>query len=354
MNIAYSTRPYTGNAGTNVMVNSKILDHLEDECDLLMTTKTTKTIDKIREKSTYNFRQGVNFFHTWYHTVGKNLKDWDEVYEKIDVTPLKDYKNIFIFGGLLSEGAALKRGSKLEGEFPHQCRGQIKFVSIGVHICYTLALLKANKEYGIPIHEVVYDPQELSMDLYHESYRPTENYYFYHNYEIPKYNIRRLDTLQYYNQANPQEPVEKDYDFIFGFSIITKDRLPQLEKVNKITSMFQNKKLFNINKFTGEYNFIPRLDYLNYIKRAKYTLIVPAYDAECMSILRIVESLNLDCLPLIEESCVLGELEKSYDVDMSHLVVDSNFKIFSEEERIRLLRYYKSKFCKFEKSFIMN
>jgi hypothetical protein len=354
MNIAYSTRSYTGNGGYGLLPNTKILDQFEDKCDLLMTTKTTNTIDKIRERSTYDFRMGVNFFYNWYHTECKYLKDWDEAYEKIDITPLKDYKNIFIFGGLLSEGALLKRGSKLDGVFPFRCRGQLKFVSVGVHICYTLALLKANREYGIPIHEVIFDPQELSIDLFHENYRPPKNYYLYHNYDIPKYNVKRLDTLQYYNKSNPQELVDKDYDFVFGFTIITKDRLPQLEKTNKITSMFENKKLLITNKFTGEKNFIPRRDYLDLIKRSKYTLVIPAYDDKCMSILRIVESLDLDCLPLIEESCILGELEKSYDVDMSPLIVDSNFKLFSEEERIRLLQYYKSKFCKFEKSFIMD
>ena len=140
-------------------------------------------------------------------------------------------------------------------------------------------------------------------------------------------------------------------DFVFGFTVITKERLEQLQKFQKIADMFENSKVFIHNKMEGDSTFIPRERYLDFIERSKYTLVIPPYDTKSISIFRILEAIQLDCIPLIHPDCYVKDLEESYDIDFREIgiIVDDDWKPFTFNERRDIIDYLKFKVLTYRK-----
>lgn len=210
--------------------------------------------------------------------------------------------------------------------------------------------------YGIPLHEIAYDQQELSLNLIHESFRPTSNYTLHHGYNHPKFGYNRLDSLQYFqlNQFRMEEvDLTKSIDFVFGYTVITKDRDSMFDEVKSIVSNFKNYNLYVHDKVNGTSNFLSRELYLEKIAKARYTLIIPPYDKESVSIYRILESIELDCLPLFHKDVNYKLIEDSFGVDLSRLILkDNSFEPFTEAERCDIITHLKQKMLVVEKGFV--
>lgn len=351
MNLIYSTRSLTSEFVHSLLQQLKIVETVSSDTDILMMTKTNSTLSEIERVSQLNLNP-VRYYVDFYEKV-IYMENWEEVYDKIDITPLKKYKNLFLFGGILSQNSGLKRDLKRAGSFPVNERGQINFVSIGIYLTHTLALLKANRELGIPLHEIVYDQQELSLNMIHPDFVPTQNYFLYHGYDHSEREYRRLDTLPYYyKQENSffEEP-EKTIDFTFGYTVITKDRTSLDDTLDIVCKKFDTKKLFVHNKLTGVSTFVNREKYLDTISRSKYTLIVRPYDPDAVSIYRIQESLRHDCLPLVMPDVKISLIENSFDVDFSKLIFTDDYMLPSDNQRLELLDYLKSKLLAYRKGF---
>ena len=219
------------------------------------------------------------------------------------------------------------------------------------------------------LHEVIWDPLEMSVNLFHPDYVPQDNYHLYFAYDAPALNITRLDSLQYYYQQQCQHviaqteqslfdydnddedsPVQmKSCDITFGLTVVEKKRQKYWDDAKQIMARFQTQNFYGRNKFTGEENFLDRAAYLAKIKQSRYTLIVPAYYEPSFSIFRLIESLHNDCLPLIHPDCMIDDVNASYGVDLSELIVSD--QMFSEDQRLVLLDKYKKKFLVVDKTF---
>lgn len=313
--------------------------------DILSVQKTDLHISHFERECGLKINR-VDYYREDYYDNVTNLENWEEAYKHCDVSHLEEYDLIVVTGGMLSEGAAAQRGMKLDGVFPVGCSGQIKYLSIGVRFYHMLAICKANKEAGIKVYEIAHDPLELSLDIWHPNYRPTENYKLFHGYDDPEYNLHRLDSLQYYlkNRALKFD-TEKKVDFVFGYTIKIKAREWVRDEVERIASLFDSKEIYVDDKFKKINTSVSRNDYLYKVARAKYTLIIPSYCPRSMSNYRVVESLWYECLPLFHEKCNIKLLEDSFGVDLSRLVVTEDWKPFTDSERIDTVNYLKSKFC---------
>lgn len=354
--LIFSTRPLTGRFVTSLVQQFKVVETVSSDIDLLSMTKTDSSANYV-EKMTGLTVNPVFYFSDFYFNVARNLENWEAIYEALDVSELRKYDHIFIFGGLLSDGSNLKRGQKRDGVFPvGNDRGQIKFNSVGLPITCILAILKACREHGVNVHEVAYDQQEVSLSMLHPTYRPTSNYTLYHGYDHPEYGYRRLDSLQYYNKNKMEfeSEVEKSIDFVFGYTIITKDRLYLIDDVKNLCDNFKDSQTFIHNKIGGESNFVERSVYLDLIAKARYTLIIPTYDPHSISIYRIIESLELDCLPLFHKAVNMEPIIKSFgEIDERLILKDNSFKPFTEDERCDIITSMKSQFCEFRKGFVL-
>lgn len=351
MNLLYSTRSLSGKFVHSLVEQFKLAESA-GSCDILLMNKTNAPAKYVNTVAGTGFNP-VAYYFNWYHTIGVKCRDWEDVYTKLDITPLRQYKNIFLFGGLLSESGRLKRGSKRAAKFPVNDHDQIRFISTGVVLTHVLALLKANRECGIPLHEVIYDTQEINLKDIHPDWRPRENYWLYHGYDIERYGCRRLDSQQwFYANSKPPTGLVKDIDFTVGYTIITPDRDSAPTYVADIANRFTSTALFVHDKLSGTSNFVPRTEYLQWIGRSKYTAIIPPYDKSSISIYRMIESLQHDCIPLIHPECNIVELEQSFNINLSNIVCTPDWQPFTDAEYNTVLGHLKSVFLEFKHGFI--
>jgi hypothetical protein len=247
---------------------------------IFVTPKTDPRNAKyIEEVAGIKISETVSYKEHYHNVVfPKKYKNWYEYLDNVSLFEnLKHADQIVVFGGLLSDATGITR--KINGmKKIMNTWQQMNFTANGTYITGLLQLIKLSREFKIPFHEICYDPCENSIDLL--SYKP-HNYKCYHGYDWPEYNLKRLDSLQYYLINVPKRSTlfynnEKEIDLCFGFTALTKDREAQydavmnnLNTINIKTKMYVRHKTLNID------TFIDRDTYLENIEKAKYTLIIP-------------------------------------------------------------------------------
>ena len=356
--IFYTTRAIGGREGPNISRHFTILRDHHATVDFLTGTKTNASSNLINKLAHIAPENSLNLYGQWYSTIARNMADWMEVYQSLDVGQLADYDSLYLICGVDLHRSNLGRFENRAGVFPRD-QGQLKFESAGIHLTNILALLKAHREYGIPLHEVTYDPNEMSIDLFHKDVRPLSNYHLYHGYDIPLYNAKRLDSLQAWFRADSAtsskalfSQITKDIDFTFGYTVLKNSgRENYPTEIQAIADNFKDVRIFVKNEYTGENTHVDGETYLRYVERSRFTLMLPSYNAHCFSIYRFLESIYHDCLPLIHSNCNLDDVSKSYGVDFSPLVVDKNFIIPTESQRLEILENLKAKMLSVTKKF---
>jgi hypothetical protein len=350
--LIYSTRGVTASIHESLIQQMKSVEMNDSSIDLMSTYRSDNPKHHIEKVAGIKITNHIRTITDFYYDEAINMSDWEQIYDALDVSFLKEYDNLYLFGGLFSTASNLRRYEKRNFVFPKDS-GQIKFLSVGLPCIHVLALLKANREYGIRLHEIVFDPLEMSLDLFHVDYAPTSNYFLYHGYDKTNLNMNRLDSLQYFlskqNKNFIEEQFDKDVDITFGMTVFEGFRTKYYHYAKTILNKFDKVNFYVLNKITGENNFLDRDDYLKQIARSKYTIILPAYDDTCFSIFRLIESLHNDCLPLLHKDCCIVDMNKSFGVDLSELMSEDPFP---EDERIRLLEKYKKVFLSVDRKFL--
>lgn len=347
--VLYTTRAISGREGPNICRHFSIMEQF-NSVDFLTYTWSDKSSKAIKRLSNLSINKNLIEHTEFYKDKGILLSDWEEVYRNLNVESLSKYDAIVMIGGLDFHNSYLGRNLSRVGKFPKD-RGHMKWISMAVQLVNILAMLKAHRTYGIPFHEVAFDPNEMSCDLFNVEYSVNDNYYLYHGYDVPKFNMKRLDSLQYYfNKKSPSlfSP-GKNIDFTFGYTILDDSKRKHYPAyIQEVARNFKEVHIHLKNEFTGENTLIPGNDYLQKIKRTKYTYMLPSYNIHCFSIYRFIESISNDCLPLIHPDCNIQDVSKSFDVDFSVLMRN---KPFSENDRIEVLQQFKDKVLPFVENF---
>ena len=351
--IFYSTRAVDGREGKNVYRHVNILKRHHDTVHML-TGNSDRTLQTVNN---HTARKVVvskyhNYYGSFYANEAKTMDDWMAVYDAINPIALRDYDSLYIIGGVDLHRSNLGRFENRVGVFPHD-RGQLKFESCAIHLVNILAMIKAHHTYGIPLHELAYDPNEMSCDLFHKDIAPVKgkNYHLYHGYDIPLYGANRLDSLQCWLEDShdplfPEDYSEKTFDFTFGYTVLKNSgREHYPDNILEISNKFIRKNIFVKNEYTGVNTHIPGDRYLDLIKTSRFTYMLPSYDKHCFSGYRFLESIYHDCLPLIHRDCNITDIGQSFNVIdiMSKL---QNGNIPSEDERLSILNDLKLKMLK--------
>lgn len=347
--ILYSTRAIAGREGDNICRHFSILDQY-DSIDYLTAAKTDAAKRLIESRSGFKINRHINTFTEWHNRSGKLLSDWYSVYCTLDVRCLQEYDSLHLIGGLDFHNSNLGRSLSRRGVFPRD-RAQMKFQSTAAHLVNILALVKAHRDFGIPLHEIAFDPNEMSCDLFHSDVAVRDNYHLYHGYDVPAFRMKRLDSLQHHfsKDAVTLEESEKVFDFTFGYFILDDSgRQHYPAQINEVASQFARKNLYCKNEYTGENTIIAGDAYLEKVKQSRYTYMLPSYNKHCFSIYRFVESIKHDCLPLIHRDCNIEDVSMSFGVDLSVLVRSD---AFAESDRLELLDVLKQKMLVVEKNF---
>lgn len=349
MILFYTSRNVTGAFAKGLIVNMQIMSTVDTMIDFLTPTKTDSGQSFIEETTGLRIRQSCNLFGDYYENKAIDMGSWKEVYDDLDVSALKDYDSLHIFGGLHFPQSELTRFSKRSKKFPDD-RGQIKFRQTAMHIVNIMAMHKAHVIYDIPLHEFSYDTDELSTNLFKVDQNPSK-YHQYHIYDMPEYNMKRLDSLQYHllSRHTFMDFDEKHYDFTLGYTVYAYgNREEYAKQIDDVVKNFDISNIYIKNNVTKYDNSISRDLYLDKIAQSRYTYIIPSYDNKCFSLYRFIEAIYYDCLPLIHEDCYLDDVAKCFDVDLKDLVRTTPF---SEEERLSKLEYLKHKILRVERLF---
>ncbi len=347
--IFYSTRSILGREGIAIIRHLDSISNCCDEIDYLSNTKTNAVKQHIMEISNIKIKNSLNLFGEFYEKTALHMKSWMEIYDALDVDKLKKYDKLFIIGGMDFWRSGLTRFDRRSGVFPKDA-GQIKFQSVGIHCINILSILKAHNEYGIPLHELSYDPNELCSGLFHSDVYPKHDYYLYHGYDIPKYNMLRLDSIQKHFESKSFKMFTKDKttEFTFGYTILEKSNRQKFKNdIENIVKQFKIHNVYVKDYQTGVNTLIDGSSYLDKLEESKFTMVIPSYDKHSFSIYRFIEALYQNCLPLIHRDCNIDDVQKSFNIDLSPLVTDVPP---SESQRLELLDYLK-KFMRVEKNF---
>jgi hypothetical protein len=348
--IFYSTRAIDGREGKNVYRHINALKRVHNTVHML-TGNSDRSLQTVNNHTAGKVivTKYHNHYGSFYANEAKNMDDWMAVYNAINPIALKDYAALYIIGGVDLHRSNLGRFENRVGVFPHD-RGQLKFESCGIHLVNILALVKAHNEYGIPLHELAYDPNEMSCDLFHPDIAPVRDrgYYVYHGYDIPRYGAHRLDSLQCWledstNPLFPEDYSNKTYDFTFGYTVLLnsgRDHYPS--DIEAVSSKFTRSNVFGKNEYAGTNTHIPADKYLDLIKLSRFTYMLPSYDKHCFSGYRFLESIYHDCLPLIHGDCNIEDIGTSFGI-LDTLESLKSSEIPSEEARLSILADLKSK-----------
>lgn len=348
--IFYSARSLSGREGKSVIRHIGIISKTCSTIDHLSNTWTDAVKLEIEDTGCVKINQSINLFGRFYESDAVNMASWLNIYDALNVEPLKAYDRLFLIGGMDLWRSGLTRFGKRAGVFPSDA-GQVKFQSVGVHCINILAMLKAHNLYSIPLQEIAFDPNELSCDLFHEQVAPKHDYTLYHGYDIPKYNIKRLDSLQHYFSERPKGlfELDKTEDFTFGYTILEKSNREEfVPAIREMISKFNTANVYVKDYQTGTDTLIDPDAYLCKLEISRFTYMLPSYDRHCFSGYRFIEAIQNDCLPLIHPNCNRQDIELSYGIDLSPLVVTTPP---SESQRLELLEYVKSKIMVVEKLF---
>jgi len=324
--------------------------HLKDKYDKVILLHPYKT-NKVVEHIPIRVDESVRFDEDISKAYEKSYTTWIDYYN--DISLLKDIKidDIWIFGGSLSEGSKLKRRWPDQLDRCLDKHDYMFYISVcKLYVTQYLVLKIANWN-DAQIYEVCYDPGEFSLAMVKdERIKPKKDVIVYHGYDIPEFGIKRLDSFQEYLLTTSITYSMEYFDFVFGYSYITKERKLTHDTIQEIYNSLDSKYeklLFVKNKIDEINTFIPRNEYLRYIHNSDFTLIMPAYEKDCFSIYRLLESVHHDCIPLIHESCFVKDVEDSYDIDLSpYIISNTNINDAMSMNRDAGLKYLKDKLFK--------
>jgi hypothetical protein len=278
-----------------------------------------------------------------YSETHNPYSSWMDMHEKTDwFKDIDNIESIYLFGGLLMGALNRKKRPDLMTKFINS-NASMRFVSICNYLVPTLQLIRLANKQNIPLHEFCYDPDEHSINLL--DICPSK-YTLSFGYDIPKYGMIQNRQWQYGLSLIPKQKV---YDLVFGATFVTDARYIIYDKLKPLLDnlkpqLFIRHKLQDINSSIGY------ADYLDYIARSRFTLLIPAYDIATFSIFRMTESIMVDCLPLITEDVNTNDFIQSFALDKS--IVDeitipySATKIdITDSRRLEILQYLKHKLC---------
>ena len=346
--LVYSTRAVSAKQSQSLFEEMIVLQEFAENIEYMRFTKTSASFKKVKEMSQLkNLTEAEFSYFDFYinEVASRKLTDWDDIIDKIDISHLKDYDRFYVWGGIINSVCGNRpKTIKTIREFPYYLSKV--WTSLGVQYIHIAAIIKAHLAYNIPITEIMHDPQEASLSLIEtEKYKVNKDLYdLKFNYAIPSLGVEKFDFMQYFLKHNRDTDMArlfnvslqpyKKYDFTFGYTVVTPDRnINDDNLIELINAKFYKPNIFVKHKFKEINTFVPRDVYMDYIKKSKYTLIIPSYDVDHVSIIRIIEAVHNNCIPVFTENNNFKALLESFpNFNYKDYIIDNNWIKFSEED----------------------
>ena len=233
--------------------------------------------------------------------------NWLEVYNTLDITSLPEIDEIIEVGSALSEGNRLQFGvTDFNNLF--MSKAQFKFISGRKQKENILLAYKIASTRNIKLRHFIIDPQEVNYNDFNFKGIEYERFFPYTSakFDFIKHNA-------FLNSYIGRTSFEKDFDFVFGYTILTQDRSSSTNYLNEVLDSISDlkTKIFLRDKYNNIDTFVKKDEYLDYINKSKFTLIIPSYNEETFSAFRYIESIYSGCVPLILNTVDISEAKNS-------------------------------------------
>lgn len=233
--------------------------------------------------------------------------NWLDVYNTLDITSLPEFDEIIEVGAGLSEGGKLRLGvTNFDNLF--MSKSQFKFISVRKTKENILLAYKIASTQNIKLRHFIIDPQEINYNDF--NFKGIEYERFF-PYTSTKFDFSKHDA--FLNSYTGRTTSEKEFDFVFGYTILTQDRSSSTNYINEVLNSISDlkTKIFLRDKYNNIDTFIKKDEYLDYIKKSRFTLIIPSYNEETFSAFRYIESIYSGCVPLILNTVDISEAKNS-------------------------------------------
>jgi len=161
-----------------------------------------------------------------------------------------------------------------------------------------------SRKYAIPTIQFIVDWLEPNLEEIYAGNCKVGRFGVYKQKEL---GVKFLPIYDMYIYRKEIAAVEKDMDFVFGYTITyigrkyLHDSLYNGIAENSKFKIYANDRFWN----GGRNDVIPQNEYFKEVNRAKFSYVVPANNKKEFSIQRFYECISRRCIPLIDSRCVL-------------------------------------------------
>lgn len=290
-------------------VYSYWLKYLKDEYNIILLANCYE--NKFIEK----FCSYVGIFDGYVKLGDPKYNDWNSYREYFsnNIETLKEQYNPQKFieiGGHLN--TIFKRGKEHKWDIAMKENKNLKFLSVKKCAVINLQNIIFCKTFQLKYNQFLIDSQECDLSKFSEmKEHPYERFF---GYKSQKINFSFHPFLKIYYSENQLEIEKKEKDFVIGFAILTPDRKWLSDYYDFFNSLPGSNSIYLKDKYKDINTFISKESYIEVLKNSKYTLMLPPYDDDFFSMIRFLESLALDVIPLIHNTVFCEEVQDSQNL----------------------------------------
>ena len=256
-------------------------------------------------KKTDSFYKFVNLpfikpVSTFEYRAEKSWKKSHEMLKKL----FSNTDQIVVFSNQLHKGLNFKESANIKIRYDktlvEDSFGTSFDSTLGALKCEAIPMFLAH-EYNVPIKHIIYDPCEFIYNDIVPS--KVQNYFFY---ALEKCRAKYLPYMEYSQiYKNDTELTEKEFDFSFGTTMLCEERRYLHSVIDKMRADMGSKKanFFYWSNYVEENTMVPYNEYLEYLRKSRFTLVIPSYDADEFSKMRFWEAIAKNCVPLVLDTC---------------------------------------------------
>ena len=134
----------------------------------------------------------------------------------------------------------------------------------------------------------------------------------------------KIHDAEWFHFSNVFEPVEKKYDFIFGYTVEIPERAYLSEFCFKHIKQNDKVKLFVKDKYFSKYSPINTQlasdKYFDLLRYSKFSLIAPSTDFTELSLNRVYEDLFRGCIPIFMRTV---QYWMAFDNEINHFIKEN-------------------------------
>lgn len=263
-------------------------------------------------------RDDVQYVHIPWDN---NSDNWKTYYDKC-VDRCKNIDTLIVFSSVIYKvvghdnyGYFKNFDDKFNrGDYTHS----IKFMTTR-NFLTKYAIIKSCVDNNKNLIQFILDPQEPYFPSYFNTGVNT--------YILNKDNLFYAPSYEYALFSNRPDAFNKTSDLVFYCTALTEDRQYIVDNSDKLKSI-PNSDIQIHTSIKNNSNYVSQEEYYNKLASSKYTLIVPSYDVSTFSIIRFLEAVANDCIPLVLDNCDLTDLKNTfpdiYDIVNKYLIVNLN------------------------------